>query len=759
MQGLFTILLSTLVLSAEMVLRLVLLDDAHQHHNRQKLEFISTVLRPEITEKINQDKQEDIRQLLENTLNSLPLALIAIRERSPSPSFPAIELRKTQGTIQPGLEYIDMVTTEKGVFNLILQVEHQQFDASYHRYLGLNRLLDIAGYLLLATALYYFVRRGVLRRVKQLHQRTRYLDLNNQTDIVIQQKGWEEKDEFNFILESFNRMRRALIDDLDQRRAIELALISEKQEKLATRKLIQETEAASRAKNHFIATMSHEIRTPMNGVIGMVEMLRDTPLNDSQRHYIEVIYRSGESLVSIINDILDYSKIEAGKMDLEKVEFSLTDLIDDCLQLFSASTQKRGIELLGHIAADSPNMVVGDPTRLRQIIVNLIGNAFKFTSHGYVLLQVTLEESFRSNTAQLCFSVQDSGIGIEGNLQKSLFEAFSQADSSTTRRFGGTGLGLAICKQLVEIMDGEIGVDSQPGKGSDFWFSIPLKLPESSKQLPASCSLALSKKSLHLAHSASFFGDILSQYSANWNLSCEQSKTPQETLYYLQQRSTPYDFFLLSQELGSADGLALAKKIRAIPCYDETPILLLTNEPSSSFTLEDLMPITAIVTRPVTMHHLLETLVNQSAGIGLDELISVPEEVKNNTQTDINVLVAEDNPVNRLVVEGLLSKFDINPKFAENGLEALDAVTGSNAHFDVIFMDCEMPKMDGFEAALKIRQLENNKSLSPTPIIALTAHVEAEHRQRVFSSGMNYYLSKPVTLEKLKESLVSVGVM
>lgn len=573
-------------------------------------------------------------------------------------------------------------------------------------------------------------------------------------------------DELDNVVNAINHMRETLLDDIEQRHAIEMALLTEKEEKLETRRQKNAAEDASRAKSQFLATMSHEIRTPMNGVIGMLEMLRDTPLDDNQKHYIDVIHRSGETLLTIINDILDYSKIEAGKMRLEETTFELDELVEGCVQLFGATANKRHIELFGGLDPDVPKWVKGDPTRLRQIVINLLGNAFKFTTEGFVSLQVARVVDVSEDKIELRFMVQDSGIGIDMSSTAHLFDSFNQADASTTRKYGGTGLGLAICKSLAELMGGQIGVDSVKGVGSTFWFTARLgreDVCDLNRSQSDFKSGSLQDKKLLLVESGRKLSEFVARHCNQWGVSVESvasAKTALAQLKHAMHSGEPYDFIGFDYSLPDATGFELAQWIRALPEFRELPLFMFSGGDvyHDQVQMRNLA-IHAVLRKPVSIKLLRQELI---ALLGHEPvpLMAAEQDTRDPAKfANLRVLVAEDNPVNRMVIKGLLGKLNIVPNFAENGVEAFDAVRESSERFSLILMDCEMPEMDGFEATRAIRDYERREGLSATPIIALTAHALQEHREAVFASGMNYYLSKPVTFNNLYSAFEAIGLV
>lgn len=621
--------------------------------------------------------------------------------------------------------------------------------------------------LIIALFIIWLVHTLLTRHMETIANFARRLNLDNlSTPLRLNRVKTDNKpDELDNVASAINHMRETLLEDIEQRHAIELALLSEKEEKLETRRQKLAAEDASRAKSQFLATMSHEIRTPMNGVIGMLEMLRDTPLNETQKHYLDVIHRSGESLLEIINDILDYSKIEAGKMQLELATFDLEDLLEDCLELFGATASKRDIELMGGVKPEVPLKLKGDPTRLRQILINLLGNAFKFTSRGHIVLEVSLASGANTQQPVLHFSIEDSGIGIDADTQEQLFDSFNQADSSTSRQYGGTGLGLAISKSLVELMGGEIGVRSIKGQGANFWFTAKLQSAKAERQDEAEPQLMrlLAGRRLLLAHPSAKLGAFLAPYCRHWDMTLDQTSSGLATLKYLQEvqtLATRPDFLAIGSQLPDMDAVQLCEQLLEEPAAKTIPRFVLNGgelqlEPDRQRELE----IQGLLRRPIFIRRLRRHL-----GALLGHSSSVAEPKKPPTLdpklfAHLRVLVAEDNAVNRMVIKGLLGKLNIQAELAENGMVAYEAMRRAKWPYDVVLMDCEMPEMDGFEATRSIREYERSHGLKPVPIVALTAHALEEHREAVFASGMNDYLGKPISLNKLYATLERLGVV
>ena len=494
----------------------------------------------------------------------------------------------------------------------------------------------------------------------------------------------------------------------------------------------EKAEAATIAKSQFLAAMSHEIRTPMNGVLGTLGLLSRSKLNDEQKHQLKIATSSAESLLSLINDILDFSKVEAGKMDIENIDFNLIEQISDFVEAIAPKAKERSIDLILDMTQVQEPMVEGDPGRIRQIFTNLVSNAIKFTKEGHVMIEVALQEE--QEQWLLSASVTDTGIGIPEEKQSNIFEAFSQADSSTTRKFGGTGLGLSIVKQLCLLMSGDINLISTPNVGS--CFSLHLKLNKSSKNVNYFPDLSNQKILIYEPHSAT--AKLLSKQLQTWNAQIVEVTEEQEMLSQLEQQKADFNFIAI-------DGL----QNPSILSDKELPeVLAITNHPSQ----KELAKQHKLIQKPITPHVLIEQLTvkpNDNTGTLSDD------QEKNNWCSETRILLVEDNPVNQYVAKSMLTKLGVQCDLANNGIEALDTLksSGETQGYDIIFMDGQMPEMDGYETTKAIRNGQGGERYMQINIIALTANAMTGDREKCIQAGMNDYLSKPVQLEQLKQVL------
>ncbi|HEV7800911.1 MAG TPA: response regulator [Burkholderiales bacterium] len=516
-------------------------------------------------------------------------------------------------------------------------------------------------------------------------------------------------------------------------------------------------EAANLAKSSFLAKMSHEIRTPMNGVLGMTELLLETGLTATQRRFAETVQRSGKSLLGIINDILDFSKIEAGKLDLEHIAFDLRQTIEDTVELLAERAQSKEIELACNLPVDLVTRVKGDPLRLGQVLTNLIGNAIKFTEEGEVAVSVACVEE-GDEKIELRFEVTDTGPGISKEAQGRIFENFSQADGSTTRKHGGTGLGLAISKQLVEMMGGEMRVESTPGIGSTFWFAVRFDKAEAdTEQEPLFRNKLQGVRALIVARSATTRGTLNAQIT-NWGMTNRSAETPEQALEVLTQaavRGSPFEIVMLDSALSGIGAVALAKKIKADAALSDARIVMLMPVGRHSDVREARHAgVLLCLSKPVRQSALYNGLLSVMTGTGesaADPTIVEAAAPVVKRENRGRLLLAEDNAVNQQVALAILKIEGYQVTVAKSGVEAVDAYR--KAAFDLILMDCHMPEMDGFEATRNIRQIQKEDNLKRIPIIALTANAMQQDRDECLNSGMDDHLSKPYTRLQMRAML------
>lgn len=509
-------------------------------------------------------------------------------------------------------------------------------------------------------------------------------------------------------------------------------------------------EAERRAKTEFLAQISHEIRTPMNGILGMAELLEDSPLSPSQEDFVRTISASGNNLLKILDDILDYSKIETGKMALDISSFDIGLMLSECIEMFKSRAEEKRLELITHIQSDVPFQVKGDPTRIRQVLANLISNAIKYTDHGEVVIDIAKDPEHSPRNIK--FTVTDTGIGMSRDKLQELF----RIRRDHLDQINHHGLGLSISQQLVRMMHGEIGAQSQTNKGSSFWFSIPLEPDSEGQDLPLFAEQLQGLRLLVVDDNASC-RLVLQQQASSWGMQVASAVNGKQAMAMLHNQATlhePFDIVILDHEMPGMSGMELAAKIKEDALISNDPLVLMLTglglAPSSTAARN--AGIRRVITKPVTGRLLKLTLLEELAHLRRIQSVHRRDEENPEELPAMNILVAEDHHLSQKVIKGMLARLGMRAWTVDNGRAALEMI--QQQHFDLVLMDCEMPVMDGFEAASAIRQWERKEGRAPIPIIALTAHIMDEHKERSLQSGMNAHLSKPIELGELRDTLL-----